>query len=194
MFKNVVKSGIILSIALMSLCTGVLTSGETETEAVKEYDDLQNVFLTVTKDTTEEELLSLIDEYGLEYTAEDYNGTPKSRTYRLAYEHGVALQSHADSGDYMDISFNQENGDMLHSMYFNQEVFMEAIYYNYGNYWDLREKEPDSPYVGYYYDKPGDTKGGIIIKYNNNSNGVETGYHAVETGEEALDCILNMEE
>lgn len=94
----------------------------------------------------------------------------------------------------MDISFNQENGDMLHSMYFNQEVFMEAIYYNYGNYWDLREKEPGSPYVGYYYYKPGDTEGGITIKYNNNSDGVETGYHAVETGEEALDYILNIEE
>lgn len=160
-----------------------------ETQKAIEYDNLQKVFLAVSKGTTENELLRLIEEYGLEYTAQDYNGTPKTNHYKLAYEHGVALQKYADSGDSLEISFNKEDGSLLYAEYFNQASFMNAIHYSYGTYWDFREKYPDNSYSGYYYYKPGDTKGGITIQYNN-GNSSETGYHDVSSGEDALANIL----
>ena len=38
---------------------------------------------------------------------------------------------------------------------------------NYGMHWDFRKDASDNAYTGYYYNKPGDTKGGITIKYSN---------------------------
>lgn len=45
-------------------------------------------------------------------------------------------------------------------------------------------------YSGYYYYKPGDTKGGITMKYSN-GNTKETGYHSVDSAEDALGDILS---
>ena len=41
-------------------------------------------------------------------------------------------------------------------------------------------------YSGYYYYKPGDTKGGITMKYSN-GNTKETGYHSVDSAEDAAE-------
>ena len=50
-----------------------------------EYDALQQVFLALNNDTTIEELNSLIVDNDLEYTSQDYNGTPKTTNVKLAY-------------------------------------------------------------------------------------------------------------
>ena len=34
-------------------------------------------------------------------------------------------------------------------------------------HWDFRKDASDNAYTGHYYNKPGDTKGGITIKYSN---------------------------
>lgn len=162
---------------------------ETEETQKTEYDNLQKVFLAITKDTTEEDILVLIEDYGLEYTMQDYNGTPKTNHYKLAYTHDVALQKYADSGDSLEISFSKEDGSLMYAEYFNQESFKNAIYYSYGTYWDFREKEPNNSYSGYYYHTPGESKGGITMKYSN-GNSTETGYHDVNSGEDALANIL----
>ena len=52
---------------------------ESPAEETKEYHDLQKMFLAIDKDITEDELLKLIEEYNVAYTAEDYNGTPKEK-------------------------------------------------------------------------------------------------------------------
>ena len=162
-----------------------------DTEVVKkmEYDNLQKVFLVITKDTIEEDVLELVEEYGLAYTIQDYNGTPKSINYKLAYEHDVALQKYADSGDSLEISFNKDDGSLMYAEYDNQESLKNALYYCYGTYWDFREKEADNDYTGYYYYTPGESKGGITMKYNN-GNSTETGYHDAKSGEDALANIL----
>ena len=61
---------------------------------------------------------------------------------------------------------------------------------NYGTHWDFSEDEPGNVYSGYYYYKPGDTKGGITMKYSN-GNTKETGYHSVDSAEDALGDILS---
>lgn len=165
------------------------TKSETEEAKKVEYDDLQKVFLAITKNTTQEDILTLIDEYGLEYTAQDYNGTIKTNHYKLAYEHDVALQKYADSGDSLEISFSKEDGSLMYAEYFNQASFKEAIYYCYGTYWDFREREPDNSYTGYYYYTPGESNDGITMKYSN-GNSAKTGYHDVNSGEDALANIL----
>lgn len=162
---------------------------ESEEVAIKEYDSLQKVFLAITKDTTEEALVTLIDEYGLEYTVKGYNGTPKTNSYKLAYEQDIALQRYADSGDYIKISFNKEDGSLMYAEYFNDISFKNAILYCYGTYWDFREIEPNNNYSGYYYYKPGETKGGITMEYSN-GNSTETGYHKVNSVEEALANVM----
>lgn len=136
-------------------------------EAAKavEYDALQSAFLTITDATTEEDVLALIDKYGLEYTSQHYNGTPKNTTYILAYEPGVARQRYADPGDSLEIAFSEEDGSLMFAEYFNHDAFMDAIYYHHGVHWNFRE-------TGYYYYKPGDE------------------YHSVQTPEEALANIL----
>ena len=154
------------------------------------YDKLQNLFLAFSFETTEDDLLKWIDENGLEYTAKDYNSTPKKMTYKIAYEHDVSLQKYAESGDYIEISFNKVDGTFMYAEYFNNNAFKTALLYNYGTYWEFRENEGNNKYSGYYYHKPGDDEGGITIEYNN-GNSTETGYHNVENGEDALSGVLD---
>lgn len=182
MRKNIIKislAGVVASVVVSTAFFSVAASAvptESPAESTKEYDNLQKTFLEIDKDTTEDDLLKLIEEYGVTYTAEDYNGTPKKRCYNIAFEEGAALQRYADSGDTLEVSFDKNDGTILYAEYFNDEAFMDAIYYNYGTYWDFREDEPGNTYSGYYYYKPGDTKGGITMKYSN-GNTKETGYN-----------------
>lgn len=162
-------------------------TSETEQSASEikaEYDDLQKVFLAITTKTTEDDIKGMIKEYGLEFSAADYNGTPKKTCYKIAFDENVTPQKYADSGDYIEVSFSKEDGSLLVAEYFNENSFMEAFLYNYGVYWDFSEESPNNDYTGYYYDKPGDTEGGITM-----GNSKETGYHSVSTAQEALESI-----
>ena len=195
MRKNIIKislagvvAGVVVSTTFFSVEASTVPT-ESPVESTKEYDNLQKMFLEIDKDTTEDDLLKLIEEYGVAYTAEDYNGTPKKRCYNIAFEEGAALQRYADSGDTLAVSFDKNDGTILYAEYFNNEAFMDAVYYNYGTYWDFREDEPGNSYSGYYYHKPGDTKGGITMKYSN-GNTKETGYHNVDSAEEALGHVF----
>ena len=121
MRKNIIKINIIGIVAGITASTtffSAAASTESSAELTKEYDNLQKMFLSVDKDTTE-----------------------------------------------------------------------DALYYNYGTYWDFSEDEPGNVYSGYYYYKPGDTKGGITMKYSN-GNTKDTGYHSVDSAEDALIHIL----
>ena len=156
---------------------------------VIEYDALQCMFMAFTLNTTEEDVMNLINEYGLEYSTKEYNGTPKSIKYKIAYDKGVTPQSHADSGDYIEISFDITDGTLLHAEYHNSNAFKTAILYGYGTYWDFRSDEPNNQYSGYYYHEPGTSKGGITIEYSNGRS-TETGYHQATSAEDALVNIL----
>lgn len=157
---------------------------EEEKEGVVEYDTLQNLFLILSYDTTMESIDSFISDNNLEFTKEEYNGTPKKYVYKIAYEPGVALQRYADSGDYVEVCFSQYDGFFLYAEYFNNSAFMDALLYNYGTHWDFRESEPNNSYSGYYYSKPGKFDGLIIEHINGSSS--QTSYHPCNNAEEAL--------
>ena len=187
---KIVATGIATGLAFSVSCWSVAASDSTDeakAEETQEYDALQKIFLEINKETTEDKLLKLIEEHSVEYTAEEYNGTPKSRNYNIAFDSDVVLQKYAESGDSLEACTF-----LIRKMaqFYMQSILMKhrseyALYYNYGTYWDFREDELDNTYTGYYYYKPGDTKGGITMKYDN-GNSKETGYHSVSRGEEAL--------
>lgn len=160
------------------------TSADNST-APREYDALQTIFLNLTTTTTEDELIQIIQDNGVVYTEESYNGDPGSTAYKIAYTEGAAQQSHADSGDYLQVDFNADDGSFMYAEYGQKDSFRIALFYNYGIYWDFRETAP-GVYSGYYYYTAGDTsKTGITIKYSN-GNEVKTAYHKVDSAEEAL--------
>jgi len=154
------------------------------------YDRLQSLFLSFSFETTENDLIEWIEENDLEYTVEQYNGTPKTVHYKIAYEENVALQKYAESGDHIELSFNKEDGTFMYAEYFNYTAFKTALLYNYGTYWDFREKEGNNKYSGYYYHTPGENEGGITME-SSNGNSIETGYYSVENGENALSSVLD---
>lgn len=166
------------------------SSQNVEITDTRDYDKLQNLFLAFNFETTEDALLKWIEDNVLEYTAKKYNGTPKEMHYKIAYEHDVALQKYAESGDHIKISFNIEDGSFMYAEYFNSNTTNTAILYNYGTYWDFREKEGNNKYSGYYYYTSWDDRDGIIIEYSN-GNSTETGYHSVENGVDALSSVLD---
>lgn len=154
------------------------------------YDELQKMFLTFNFDTTEGDLIKMIEDSNLKYTAQKYNGSPKKLCYKIAYEQDAASQKHAKSGDYIEICFSMSDGSFMYAEYFNNHAFKIALFYNYGTHWEFRESEANNQYSGFYYYKPGEGENGITIKYSN-GNSTETGYHNVSAGEEALSGVLN---
>ena len=165
-----------------------LGGGEDETEdAATQYDDkLQQICANLTFSTTEGDLLSWIEQYGLEYSAQKWNGTPKELTYKIAYEEGVTAQKYADSGDHIEVSFNADDGTFLLAEYCPSSGNRSALYYSYGTFWDFREKQPGNRWSGYYYnDRKDYNKTGIEMVYTN-GNSVKTSYHACKDADDAL--------
>ena len=121
--KNILKivaTGIATGLAFSVSCWSVAASdstNEAKAEETQEYDALQKIFLEINKETTEDKLLKLIEEHSVEYTAEEYNGTPKSRNYNIAFDSDVVLQKYAESGDSLEVSFNKEDGTILYAEY-----------------------------------------------------------------------------
>lgn len=165
------------------------SQSEEITDAVN-YDKLQSLFLSFSFETTEDNLIKWIEDNDLKYTSKEYNGTPKKKSYKIAYEDDVALMRHAESGDHVEISFCKEDGSFLYAEYFNYTTFKTALLYNYGTYWDFRETEGNNKYSGYYYHTSGESKGGITIEYSNGYS-TETNYYSVENGEKALSVVLD---
>ena len=79
MKKNIIKislAGVVASVVVSTTFFSVAASAvptESPVESTKEYDDIQKMFLAIDKDTTEDDLLKLLEEYEVAYTAEDYN-------------------------------------------------------------------------------------------------------------------------
>ena len=165
------------------------SQSEEITDAVN-YDKLQSLFLSFSFETTEDDLIKWIEDNDLKYTSKEYNGSPKKKSYKIAYEDDVALMRHAESGDHVEISFCKENGSFMYAEYFNYTTFKTALLYNYGTYWDFRETEGNNKYSGYYYHTSGESEGGITIEYGN-GNSTETNYYSVENGEKALSVVLD---
>lgn len=168
-------------------------------EKVYEYDTLQNIFMTITENTTAEELQALIAENNLPATVQEYNksGGGKEVVFCIAYTEGAALQKYADSGDNLEVAFDKVGPDsmskenrFMYAVYSNASGF-SAMLYNYGTWFDFRE-EAKSNYSGYYIIKHG-SKDGITMKYNN-GNETATGYFRHDSAEEVIREMIDATE
>lgn len=173
--------------------TEVITT-TTRTPTKYAYDNLQKVFLDITPNTTENDVQKYIKTYSLCNSKKEYKGS-KSVCYKLAYNEQVALQSHADTGDYIEITFGT-NGKLKYAEYFNTNAFHKdcigkALLYISGTYYDFREDGMDGDYSGYYgekYDFKNDN--GVVIKYTN-GNSTETDYYKFNSAESVIQCIID---
>lgn len=173
-------------------------TSSTETAAVVnktyEYDTLQQVFLAITEDMTQDDIMNLIESNNLCYSK--HESTMINRiSYKIAYEQGVTMFSHADKGDYVYINFCLDTGVLLYAKYFNTK----ADYYNdiytalfYSTTWVYEEKL-DGDYSGYYGEKfyiSDKDKEGIVIKHKNGTE-EKTGLFKFDSGKDVINCIID---
>ena len=158
------------------------------------YDILQTFFLSIGENTTIEDVEKFVSDNGLEYTLEHYNSGEK--TYNLAYTKGASLQSYADPGDHIEISFDEEEPCKIRVAQYVQDgkAGYSAVYYNHGTFWDFSDSDKmDGNYTGYYISDSFGNDKGIIIKYTN-GNEANTNYFKFETAEETIQQIIDYKE
>lgn len=103
------------------------TTTEKQTSVKKDYyyDDLQKIFLEITPETTLDDFLEVINKYDVEQMHHDYKDMDGSNSsvYKVAYESKVAWLSHADTGDYVQVGFD-ENQKLRYAEYFNTNAWL----------------------------------------------------------------------
>lgn len=158
------------------------------------YDSLQNLFLSITENTTVEDIEKYISDSDLQYTLEHYNDG--SKTYSIAFTEGASLQSYADPGDHLEISFDEDEPCKIRVAQYvqNNKASYSAVYYNHGIFWDFSDSEKmDGNYAGYYIsDSFGEDKG-ITIKYSN-GNETNTNYFKYDSAEEVIKKVIDFKD
>lgn len=170
-----------------------LIYNESKLPAEKEYnyDALQNIFISITQDTTNIDLQKFISENSLCFTTKEYNKASggKSLNYKIAYTQGAAAQSHADSGDYLDIDFDNDTKLLESAHYVKNGSFVSALFYNSGTYYDFSDENSEE-YAGYYISDPFAGNSGITIKYKNGSE-TKTNFFKYESAEETINFVID---
>lgn len=159
------------------------TSQPPTEKPTESYNEIQSIFIGLNFDTTSDDIESIISNTSLEHSKNEYNGYT---SYQFSYTSGAALQKYGDGGEYVKITFDNNNGAFMYAEYEDYENFVISLLYNYGNYYDLTFRDPQNSYSGYYYYKPGDSsKKGVTLKYN---NGYEKQTHYISSldAEESL--------
>lgn len=160
-------------------------------EPVYEFDRLQNMFISLCEKTSIEDIENEISENELFYTVGEYNksGGGKSVTYVVAYTEGSAAQKYADSGDHLEITFDKsENDRIMYAQYVNSSSYT-AFFYNYGTWFDFREKEPGR-YSGYYVIDALAKEDGLTIEYSN-GNKKTTNYFPHRSAEDVIKAVID---
>lgn len=170
------------------------TEPSNEPSIVQEYDTLQTLFLSITPDTTIEELDIAIANEGLCFTCKEYNKSRggKSISYKIAYSDGVAKQSHADSGDYLDVDFDKDTGTLMTAQYAKSGARGSALLYCYGTWFDFSDNNAED-YAGYYLINTFSKEPGITIKYSNGRE-TETNYYLYSSPEELIQSVIRSQE
>ena len=164
-----------------------------EPDITYEFDVLQNCFISISENTTIDDILSYVEENSLFCTVKETT-IDKTVHYKIAYTEGVARQSYADSGDCLEISFDMaNNGTILHAQYENIRLYQRtALFYNYGTWYKFSNQNAED-YSGYYLVKTDVNSSfdaeGIVVKYNNGRE-TNTSYFLYSSPEEVIESIL----
>lgn len=160
-------------------------------ETIK-YDEIQTLFLDVDETYSKKNILNAINDANLSYTEEHYNN--KENIVRVAYSEGATAQHYTDSGDSLDIVFDETNDNsLMYMQYCPMSSSLSGLYYRYGAFFNLRFDSDDNDFVGYYVNDPfGDNKGTVITYDNGNST--ESNYFAFDSKEDVLNEIIQRKE
>lgn len=111
-------------------------------------DKLRELFVMITPETKRADIDKQIDKYSSIYksTAKDYEDEGYSRI-KVAYDKAISLHKYDDYGDYVDVYFNLESGNLNSATYFNAAHNSYAVLYQSG----LIPTGIES--AGYYYRK-----------------------------------------
>ena len=174
------------------LLLGLIREGEGK--AVQILKDLY-VDLEMVKKTLENDLRS--SAVTPENYSEDITFDEKaSKILKMSILESRILKSPATDTEHMLLAIMRENQNKASQILEENEVTYQKVMDKLvpkaepQSGLDFGEDEPGNVYSGYYYHKPGDTKGGITMKYSN-GNTKETGYHSVDSAEDALGDILS---
>ena len=147
------------------------------------YDQLESLYLKINEKMSYEEILKIVEETGLPFTEVEYNGSKK---IKVAFTEGVAKQRYADSGDNLEISFDQES-DRKYAFgtleYFNNDKFVTIFQYEGGTYWDFYNCQDKG-----YFINDIDNKGNYEMTFNNGKK-KKTKYIKANSKEEQLRYI-----
>lgn len=136
---------------------------------VVEYDTLQEIFMRISFDTTEDDIIRECEVNELKYDIKTYRGS-KAKEYTLGYEYRSGRNPIV--GDNIEVTFSTEDGSLAYAVY--TKSFVSAILFNYGSYWDLRSQTPGSSTSGYYVN--------IVAEHN---------YQRVANAEKAIQFVLD---
>ena len=98
MKKNIIKislAGVVVGVVVSTASFSVAASAvptESPVESTKEYDDIQKMFLAIDKDTTEDDLLKLLEEYEVAYTEHRRKDAIISRSKKVQRFRGMQIQ------------------------------------------------------------------------------------------------------
>lgn len=171
--------------------TGIESIESFTKEQAYEFDKLQKIFISITETTSIEDIENAISQNELCYSAAEYNksGGGKSVRYVLAYTDGAAAQKYADSGDYLEISFDESsNNRIMYSQYVNSASYT-GLFYNYGTWFDFSEKDV-GPYSGYYVIDAFAKEDGLTIEYSN-GNKKYTNYFPYPSAEDVIKALID---
>lgn len=166
------------------------STDESTVSIVVEYDSLQQIFIAITPDSGIEMIEEMVADYGLCFTEKEYNKSSggKKISYKIAYTEGAAKQSHADPGDYLDITFDKETGTLMTAQYVCSESTGSALLYCHGTWFSFSEKNAQD-YSGYYWVNSLAKEDGIIVKYQN-GNDIATKYFPYDSAENLIQKLM----
>ena len=119
------------------------------TSSQPQYDILQQFFLALNPNVVMQQVEDIIVQNKIPHTS--WSGSDRRITYKIAYKQGVALQYHAESGDYLEITFDANTKKIREWCYYNWEHSAEVYFFTEPFQNDGKK------YVGYVYhdyDKP----------------------------------------
>lgn len=125
------------------------------------YDDLQKIFLSITPKTTLDDFVKTINKYDVEEIHQEYNAMDRKHgrtemVYKVAYDSYVALHSHAETGDYVYVTFYEDNS-LKDAEYFNANAWHHDDYDVYSAFLETNDSSSiigKAGYFGKYFKSP----------------------------------------
>lgn len=156
-----------------------------------QFDELQELFISLTSETTATEFESAVKKTGLPYAKQEFNksGSGKDLSYIVAFTESAAHFKYAESGDKLHVSFDTGNNSrLMTAQYSNAQKLTSALFYQYGVWYSFNFDE-ENDYSGYYYIHHFGDDDGVELIYDNGYH-KKTKYIPYSSAEDVLNAVM----